>query len=59
MDRRYLILEGSSADELAQHVNKFMQAGWEPQGGVSVTDATWHEPKYAQAMMHEDSAESG
>jgi hypothetical protein len=49
---KYLILEGSSAEELQAKVQHYIGEGWEPLGGVSAaaspnTGSWW----YYQAMV--------
>ena len=46
----YLLLTRDRADELDKLVNKFIEEGWQPHGGVSVT---FYErgSGYAQAMV--------
>jgi hypothetical protein len=58
---RYKIVEENDPDELTSSVNVWIQAGWEPQGGVSVVryeydvarkDYTESNFIYTQALIH-------
>jgi hypothetical protein len=48
----YRIVENSSANELAREIVHLVTKGWEPQGGVTVTNAG-HTLWYAQAVIRE------
>jgi hypothetical protein len=47
----YHILTDMDPDELANHVNTFIEMGWILQGGVSVTHCFVESFLYAQAMV--------
>ena len=46
---QYKIVTGSNVDNLAKNVNREIQLGWQPQGGVLINGMM-----YAQAMVKKD-----
>jgi hypothetical protein len=48
----YHVVEAGSAAELQQKVQELIDAGWEPQGGLSVATYAAGAWWYYQAMIH-------
>jgi len=48
---RYLVVEAQSAEELQQKVQEYITAGWEPLGGLAVSNHGAWNYWYYQAMV--------
>lgn len=49
----YLVLMANDPDELTDKVNLAIEAGWKPQGGVSIMSLGMGMRQYAQAVIKE------
>lgn len=55
---KYIVVKDYDRDSIERIVNKFINDGYVPLGGISVTVVGWCDLQYTQAMIKEDNGNS-
>lgn len=48
---KYKILEGTTSEELAAEVNKYLKEGWKVNGPMNIGEYRWREPWSGELKM--------